>query len=115
MVDRAFGYVGTVFAQRPRVTMPGVLIAAAVMLVGILDVISTNAGLVTGAVEANPLMALTQDVFGSWWFAPKLALHLVAVAIVVLRPARAVYACVGAVVVVNALVVLSNFTLAGAI
>lgn len=91
------------------------LIAVAVIVVALLDVVSTNAGLLAGAVEVNPLMALTQAVFGSWWFAPKLALQLVAVAIVVLRPVRPVFVCVGGAAAVNAVVVVNNFALAGMI
>jgi hypothetical protein len=98
-----------------RVTLRTGLFAVAILMVGILDVISTNAGLLAGAVEANPLMAMTQDVLGWWWFAPKLALQGIAVAIVLMHPVRAVYLCVGAVVAFNAFIVLNNFSLAGAI
>ena len=83
------------------------------IVVGILDVVSTNAGLLAGAVEVNPLMALAQSSLGAWWVAPKIGLQLVAAAIVIFRPARMVFACVGTVVLCNAVVVLNNFALAG--
>lgn len=91
------------------------LVALAVVLIGILDVVSTNAGLLAGAVEANPLMALAQEVFGWWWFAPKLALQFVTVAILLMHPVRAVLSCVSAVIVFNTFVVLNNFAIAGVI
>ncbi len=91
------------------------LLAVAVIVVGLLDVVSTNAGLLVGAVEVNPIMAMTQAAFGYWWFAPKLVLQLVAVAIVVLNPVRPVFVCVGGVAVVNAAVVANNFAIAGMI
>ena len=116
MLDRAWSY-GKDIATRGNICVSpwAGFVAAAVIIVGILDVISTNAGLIAGAVEANPLMALTQDVFGWWWFAPKMALQLITVAIVLMHLKRAVFACVGAVVAFNAYVVLNNFSLAGAI
>jgi hypothetical protein len=88
-------------------------VAVALIAVAILDVMSTNAGLHAGAVEANPLMAFAQTTFGVWWFAPKMAMTVVAAAIVLWKPVRAVLSCVGAVVVFNAFVVLNNFSLAG--
>ncbi len=98
------------------VVAPGAaFVAIALIAVAILDVVSTNAGLHAGAVEANPLMAFAQTEFGAMWFAPKMAMTLVAAAIVLWKPARAVLSCVGAVAVFNAVVVLNNFSLAGVV
>lgn len=86
-------------------------IALLVVTVGIFDAISTNAGLLVGAIEANPLMALAQSSLGDMWVAPKIGLHLITALIVLMRPTRAVFACVGTVVAVNALVVFNNFAI----
>ena len=91
------------------------LIALSVVTVGIFDVISTNAGLLVGAIEANPLMAFVQASLGDMWVAPKMGLHLVAALIVLMRPSRIVFACVGTVVAVNTLVVFNNFAIAAAL
>lgn len=90
------------------------IVAFAVIVVGILDAVSTNAGLLAGAVEINPLMAYAQESLGAWWVLPKLGLQLLVASIVLMRPARMVFACVGIVVAYNALVVMNNFALAGA-
>lgn len=89
------------------------LVAFIVLAIGILDVISTNAGLLAGAVEINPLMAFAQDSLGPWWAAPKIAMQLFVAAIVLYRPARLVLASVGVAALVNGLVVANNFALAG--
>lgn len=88
-------------------------IALLVVAVGIFDAISTNAGLLVGAIEANPLMAFAQSALGDMWVAPKIGLHLVTALIVLMRPTRAVFACVGTVVAVNAYVVFNNFAIVG--
>ncbi|NKB59617.1 MAG: hypothetical protein GKS00_25135 [Alphaproteobacteria bacterium] len=91
------------------------LIALSVIVVGVLDAMSTNAGLLAGAVEVNPLMAMAQSSLGEWWVVPKIGLSLITAMIVVLRPARTVFACVAIVVAFNAVIVLNNFALAGLI
>lgn len=91
------------------------IVAFAVIVVGILDAVSTNAGLLAGAIEVNPLMAYAQEALGSWWVLPKIGLQLFVAALVLLRPVRMVFACVGAVVAFNAMVVMNNFALAGAL
>lgn len=87
-------------------------VAFAVILIGILDVVSTNAGLSAGAVEVNPVMAYVQSAMGPWWVLPKIGLQIVSAAIVLMHPARMVFACVGSVMVVNSIVVMNNFALA---
>ncbi len=89
------------------------IVAFAVILVGILDAVSTNAGLLAGAVEVNPLMAYAQESLRAWWVVPKIGLQLLVACIVLLRPARMVFACVGAMVAFNTAVVVNNLALAG--
>ena len=91
------------------------LVAFIVLTIGILDVVSTNVGLVAGAVEINPLMAYAQDSLGHWWAAPKLAMQLLVAAIVLYRPARLVLVSVAMAALVNGFVVVNNLALAGAL
>ena len=101
--------------QKDGVPVWALVVGLSVIIVGTLDVISTNAGLLAGAVEINPLMAAMQDFLGHWWFVPKMALQFIAVAIVLMQPVRAVFLCVSAMIAFNAYVVLNNFALSGAI
>jgi len=87
------------------------LIALSVVTVGIFDAISTNAGLLVGAIEANPLMAFAQASLGDMWVAPEIGPHLITALIVLMQPTRVVFACVGTVVAINALVVFNNFAI----
>ena len=96
-----------------RITPWAPLVAFIVLAIGILDVVSTNVGLMAGAVEINPLMACAQDLLGHWWAAPKIAMQLLVAAIVLYRPARLVLASVGTVALINGFVVFNNFALAG--
>jgi hypothetical protein len=55
----------------------GACAGALIVLVGILDVISTNLVLVAGGSELNPLVAWMMDHLGAWWLLPKLLAHVV--------------------------------------
>ena len=101
--------------SQPSLTLWAPIVAFAVIAVGILDAVSTNAGLLAGAVEINPLMAYAQETLGPWWVLPKIGLQLFVAAIVLMRPARMVFACVSLEVLVNAVVVMKNFALDGAL
>ncbi|MGD1868383.1 MAG: DUF5658 family protein [Neomegalonema sp.] len=51
-------------------------LAMALIVVGFLDVVSTDLALATGgAVEANPIVRQMQAAMGPWWVAPKILLH----------------------------------------
>ena len=52
------------------------VLAFALILVGVFDVVSTNMALAAGNIEANPLISAIQDVFGPWWAAPKMLVHV---------------------------------------
>ena len=116
MIITATKYTKPAFApQKAGVSLWALVVALSVIIVGTLDVLSTNAGLLAGAVETNPLMAAMQDLFGWWWFVPKMGLQFITVAIVLMHPVRAVFMCVSAVIAFNAFVVLNNFALSGVI
>ena len=40
------------------------------VVMGSLDVVSTNAGLAAGYAEGNSVMRLMQEQLGAWWAAP---------------------------------------------
>lgn len=49
-----------------------------IVVLGILDVVSTNLVLAAGGVELNPIVALWMKHLDSWWHLPKLLIHLLA-------------------------------------
>ncbi len=98
-----------------RLRVAGYVIAGALILVGLLDVISTNLGLAQGGVEINPLVRLIQDGLGAWWFAPKMSLHFITAAMVLWFPRVDVLLAVAAVASLVALVTWHNFVIAGLI
>lgn len=55
---------------------------AMIVVLGILDVISTNLVLDAGGVELNPIIALWMKHLNQWWHLPKLLIHLVAAILV---------------------------------
>ena len=64
------------------------LLAAMLVFVGVLDVISTNAALALGNTEANPVVAAFQSYWGVWWFVPKLSIHIALAMVVLWLPSR---------------------------
>jgi hypothetical protein len=49
-----------------------------IVVLGILDVVSTNLVLRAGGVELNPIIALWIEYLDQWWHLPKLLIHLLA-------------------------------------
>ncbi len=68
------------------------------VVMGSLDVVSTNAGLAAGYVEGNPVMRLMQDQLGAWWAAPKAAGHLALASMFLWLPTRRLLAVAGVMV-----------------
>ena len=54
------------------------IIGTMIVILGILDVVSTNLVLGAGGVELNPIVALWMKHLDQWWHLPKLAVHLIA-------------------------------------
>lgn len=52
------------------------LLIFAYFIVGCADLMTTNIILSHGGGEANPFMALSQELLGTWWLIPKLCLTL---------------------------------------
>lgn len=56
----------------------GAITGVLIIVLGILDIISTNLVLAVGGVELNPIVAWSMEQLESWWHMPKLIVHLVA-------------------------------------
>lgn len=53
-------------------------IGTMIVVLGILDVVSTNLVLRAGGVELNPIVSLWMEHLDQWWQLPKLLIHLLA-------------------------------------
>ncbi len=106
--DRQASIQGGRFARMTAFT-----IAALLVLVGILDVLSTNASLAAGNTEDNPLVAAMQQSWGAWWFVPKIGVHVALAAVVLWLPTRGMLRKAGVGVMLYALIIASNFHVAG--
>lgn len=74
----------------PRAATFAWWLALALIIVGFLDVVSTDLALATGgAVEANPVVRNMQAALGPLWVAPKILLHGALAFMVVWYPNRA--------------------------
>jgi hypothetical protein len=89
------------------------LLAVLLVVVGILDVISTNASLAAGNAEENPLVAALQRGWGVWWFVPKLAVHVALATLVLWLPSRGMLRKAGAGIALYAVIIAGNFHVAG--
>ena len=63
-------------------------LALLIVVVGILDVISTNASLAAGGTETNALILSFMTELGEYWYVPKLAIHLIVAAFLMWLPSR---------------------------
>ncbi len=95
-----------------RLKRAGRVLATVILILGGLDVISTNAALATGQIEGNPLIRSLQAEMGIWWSIPKIAFHLALACLVLWIPSKRMLV-VGAVVsAAYALLVANNLYLA---
>ncbi len=91
----------------------GRILAFAMVIVGGLDLVSTNVALAAGQIEANPLMHSIQSDLGHWWSLPKMAFHLALAYLVLWIPSKRMLATGVVVTVTYVGMVASNFYLAG--
>ena len=66
----------------------GRVLALAMVVMGGLDLISTNAALASGHFEGNPLLRSMQGDMGIWWSLPKMAFHLALAYLVLWIPSK---------------------------
>jgi hypothetical protein len=91
----------------------GRVLAFATVVMGGLDLISTNAALASGQIEGNPLLHSMQVDMGIWWSLPKMAFHLSLAYLVLWIPSKRMLATGVVVTVTYVAMVASNFYLAG--
>ncbi len=91
----------------------GRVLAAVLVIIGGLDIVSTNAALAAGQFEGNPLIRWLQADMGSWWSLPKMALHLVLAYLVLWIPSKRMLAIGAVVSAAYILLIANNFYLAG--
>ena len=86
--------------------------AALLIVLGGLDVVSTSAALAAGNQEANPLIGALQINLGSWWGLPKVFIHLLFAYFVVWLPTGRMLKAATIVSLFYGFVIISNFLLA---
>ena len=91
----------------------GRVLALAVVIMGGLDVVSTNAALAAGQLEGNPLLRSMQIDMGYWWSIPKMAFHLALAYLVLWIPSKRMLATGAVVSVGYVLLIANNLHLAG--
>ncbi len=96
-----------------RLSRWGRVLALAMVIVGGLDLVSTNAALAAGQVEGNPLLRTMKLDLGSWWALPNLAFHLALAYLVLWIPSKRMLATGAVVSVAYVLLVANNLYLAG--
>ncbi len=88
------------------------ILALLFVVMGSLDVVSTNAAQAAGYAEGNPVMRLMQEQMGAWWALPKVALHLAMASMILWLPRRKLLAAAGVMTVLYLAMVTHNFSLA---
>lgn len=88
------------------------LIALTIVIVGILDVISTNASIAAGGSETNALIAAMMTQLGTWWFVPKIAVHVLVAAFVLWLPSKPLLWKARLCVIAYTMIIATNFYIA---
>jgi len=91
----------------------GRVLALAMVILGGLDLVSTNVALAAGQIEGNPLLRSIQLDLGPWWALPKMAFHLALAYLVLWIPSKRMLATGALVSVAYVLLVANNLHLAG--
>ena len=99
-------------AKRGRVRI-GRTLAFMIVVVGSLDVVSTNAAQAAGFYEGNPFIRMLQGEMGPWWALPKMAGHLALASMILWLPSKRLLAGAGLVTAGYIVIVSSNFMLSG--
>ena len=85
------------------------LLATLILFVGVFDVVSTNASLAAGNMEANGIVASFQKNWGELWFIPKLLAHVAMALLIVWLPSRRMIRNARVGVAVYAVIIATNF------
>jgi len=95
-----------------KMRMTARFLALLIVVVGILDVVSTNASLAAGGVETNALILAIMNQIGDWWFVPKIAVHMLVALFLLWLPSRRMIWKARVCVVVYAMIIAANFHIA---
>ncbi len=96
-----------------RLRRSGRILAFAMVVVGGLDLVSTNVALAAGQIESNPLMHSIQSDLGHWWSLPKMTFHLALAYLVLWIPSKRMLATGAVVSVAYVLMIANNLHWAG--
>ena len=88
------------------------LLALIFVIAGSLDVVSTNAALAAGHIEANPLVEGLRESLGAWWALPKYVFHVGLAWLILWIPSRRMLKTALAVNLGYLAIVLNNFHIA---
>ncbi|MDA1326511.1 MAG: DUF5658 family protein [Proteobacteria bacterium] len=95
-----------------KLRMTALVLALMIVVVGILDVISTNASIAAGGQETNALVLALMTEMGVWWFIPKLAVHVLVALFIMWLPSRRMIWKARICVILYTLIIASNFYIA---
>jgi hypothetical protein len=87
-------------------------LALLIVVVGVLDVISTNASIAAGGVETNVIILAIMNQLGDLWFVPKVAIHILVALFLLWLPSRQMVWKARVCVVVYGMIIASNFHIA---
>ena len=91
----------------------GRVLAAVFVVIGGLDLVSTNAALAAGHFEGNPLVRSLQADMGSWWSLPKMGFHLLLAYLILWIPSKRMLATGSLVSAAYLFLLVNNFYWAG--
>ncbi len=91
----------------------GRVLAAVFVVIGGLDIVSTNAALAAGQFEGNPLIRWLQADMGPWWSLPKMVFHLLLAYLILWIPSKRMLTTGSLVSAAYLLLLVNNFYLAG--
>lgn len=95
-----------------RLRLAAQLLALMIVVVGVLDVVSTNASIAAGGAENNVFVAALMMQMGDWWCVPKLTVHLLVAAFVLCLPTYQLLRKARACVLIYTVIIASNFYMA---
>ena len=93
--------------------MLGRTLAAMLVIVAGIDIVSTSAALANGGIEGNPVALAMQEHLGASWAVPKVLIHLFFALFILWLPSTRMLRCAGLVVVGYLLVAVNNLQIAG--
>jgi hypothetical protein len=99
--------------QNERLATLGRTLAALLVVLAGIDVISTSAALAAGAIEANPFALAMQQHLGASWAVPKVLIHLLFAMFILWLPSIKMLRCAGVVVTGYVLIAVNNLQVAG--